>query len=45
MKKSMYFEKISRENYPEALCCMRHQNAPSYDVTGKEAQTGVKSVM
>ena len=38
MKKSMYFEKISGKNYPEASCFTRCHNAPSYDVTGKEAR-------
>ena len=34
----MYFEKIPRENRPEASCFTRRHNAPSYDVTGKGAQ-------
>ena len=38
MKKSMYFEKIPRENRPEASCFTRRHNAPSYDVTGKGAR-------
>ena len=37
-EKSMYFEKIPRENRPEASCCTRRHNAPSYDVTGKGAR-------
>ena len=36
--KSMYFEKIPRENRPEASCFTRRHNAPSYDVTGKGAR-------
>ena len=38
MKKSVYFEKITRENRPEASCLTRRHNAPSYDVTGKGAR-------
>ena len=34
----MYFEKIPRENRPEASCFTRRHNAPSYDVTGKGAR-------
>ena len=34
----MYFEKIPRENHPEASCFTRRHNVPSYDVTGKGAQ-------
>ena len=45
VKKSMYFEKIPRENRPEASRFTRCHNAPSYDVTGNDAGTGVKSVM
>ena len=41
----MYFEKIPRENRPEASFFTRRHNAPSYDVSGKERETGVKSVM
>ena len=37
-EKSMYFEKIPRENRPETSCFTRRHNAPSYDVTGKEAR-------
>ena len=37
-EKSIYFEKITRENRPEASCFTRRRNAPSYDVTGKGAQ-------
>ena len=36
--KSMYFEKIPRENRPEASCFTRRHNTPSYDVTGKGAR-------
>ena len=44
-EKSMYFEKISRENRPEASCFTRRHNAPSlssYDVTDKEAPNWCK---
>ena len=34
----MYFEKIPRENRPETSYFTRRHNAPSYDVTGKEAR-------
>ena len=34
----MYFEKIPRENRPEASCFMRRHNSPFYDVTGKGAR-------
>ena len=39
----MYFEKIPRENRPEAWCFKRRHNAPSYDVTGKEARNCSKN--
>ena len=39
----MYFEKIPRENRPEASCFTRRHNAPSYDVTGKGARNCRKS--
>ena len=42
MKKSMYFEKIPRENRPEASHFTRRHNAPSYYVTGKGARNGSK---
>ena len=38
----MYFEKIPRENRPEASCFTRRHNAPSYDVTGKGARNRSK---
>ena len=38
----MYFEKILRENCPEASCFTRRHNALSYDVTGKEAPNWCK---
>ena len=38
----MYFEKLPRENRPEASCFTRRHNAPSYDVTGKEAPNWCK---
>ena len=34
----MYFEKIPRENRPEASCFMRRHNAPSDEVTDKGAR-------
>ena len=34
----MYFEKIPRENRPEASCFTRRHNVPSYDVIGKGAR-------
>ena len=43
MKKSMCFEKIARENRPEASCFTRRQNAPSYDITDKEARNWCKN--
>ena len=36
--KSVYFEKIPRENPPEASCFTGRHNATSYDVTGKGAR-------
>ena len=38
----MYFEKIPRENRPEASCFTRRHNAPPNDVTGKEARNWCK---
>ena len=38
----MYSEKILRENCPKALCFTRRHNAPSCDVTGKEARNCCK---
>ena len=40
--KSMYFEKIPRENRLNASCFTRRHNAPPSDVTGKEARTWCK---
>ena len=34
----MYFEKIPRENRPEASCFTQRHSAPSYGVTGKGAR-------
>ena len=42
-EKRMYFEKIPRENRPEASCFMRRHNAPSYDVTDKGARNCSKN--
>ena len=36
LKKCMYFEKILRENRPEASYFTRRHNVHSYDVIGKE---------
>ena len=50
-EKSMYFEKIPRENRPEASCFTGRHNASSYGFTfalchlTKKHETGVKSVM
>ena len=43
--KSQHFEKIPRENRPEASCFTQRRYDPSYDVICKEAGNGVKSVM